>query len=66
MECPCCDLELDPDLEQPAGMYGPWAVGEITCQGCGAVSGLVHGHGALEAITAALERLARRRDKADA
>jgi hypothetical protein len=57
MPCPVCEVELDPDLERAGGVFGRFLVGEIVCLNCGRTTGVVHGEGALEAITAALERL---------
>jgi hypothetical protein len=38
-------------------VWGPFRVGEITCQACGVDNiGVIHGPGAFEAVTRALER----------
>jgi hypothetical protein len=56
-QCPACDAELDPSRERPVGVWGPFPVGEITCQACGVDNiGVIHGPGAYGAVTRALER----------
>jgi hypothetical protein len=43
MPCPRCGMELDPELEQPCGMFGPFPAGEIICLNCGAAIGVIWG-----------------------
>jgi hypothetical protein len=43
MDCPVCETELDPDLEEPACMYYQWPASEIPCTGCGQRIGVIWG-----------------------